>query len=553
MEVSIIRLQNPAPGGPDGDRRRLIRHKLHSPVYASFNRSNTGLVLDLSELLDLHEEGFAVHTTERLEVGRPLTVFLDLPETKAYIQGTGQVVWSDGAGKGGIRFSGLSEHSRRLLKEWLFVNLLVACTAHAARNRQAAQRVEETPPALPPVPAVPISSAVPDLSGMLSAVEAVRREVRAAGDDLEVVLPLITERALSLTGASGAALALLTGDKMICRASAGEPALPLGTAVDAKQGLSGECVRSGRMVACEDTKADSRVDGEICRMLDIGSILAAPIVSDFRVIGLLEVFSPRPQAFTEVHETALERLGEIVPKAKPEILNPPEPDTPTKKPPSAVAHADPTVHAVREALWEPERVAQEPLKGVPVRLVHLILLALTAAVVALVAGYLLAPKIEKLWLNAPTATSPPTVASAASTPSAAIASGKPNTLEQLRTLAERGDADAQWNLGVRYHTGDGLPQDDAQAVQWFVRAAEQGNLSAQATLGAYYWAGRGVPQDLSKAYFWSVLALARGDDGSKSRLEGLASQMTRSQIAVARQQAEEWLRQHRAVTKTETK
>jgi TPR repeat protein len=81
-------------------------------------------------------------------------------------------------------------------------------------------------------------------------------------------------------------------------------------------------------------------------------------------------------------------------------------------------------------------------------------------------------------------------------------------------------------------------------MQWFLRAAEQGHVTAQATLGAYYWAGRGVSEDLSKAYFWSAIALAEGDENSKSRLEGLASQMTKAQVSDARQQAEIWIRQH---------
>ncbi len=101
------------------------------------------------------------------------------------------------------------------------------------------------------------------------------------------------------------------------------------------------------------------------------------------------------------------------------------------------------------------------------------------------------------------------------------------SLPALRKLADQGDADAQWQMGVRYHNGEDVPQNDTQAVRWFLRAAEQGHVTAQATLGAYYWAGRGVPSDLSKAYFWSALALAQGDENSKSRLEGLASQMTR--------------------------
>jgi TPR repeat protein len=89
-------------------------------------------------------------------------------------------------------------------------------------------------------------------------------------------------------------------------------------------------------------------------------------------------------------------------------------------------------------------------------------------------------------------------------------------------------------------------------MQWFLRAAEQGHVIAQATLGAYYWAGRGVPQDFSKAYFWSAIALAQGDENSKSRLEGLASQMTREQISAARQQADVWIHSHNQQAKSGT-
>jgi TPR repeat protein len=114
----------------------------------------------------------------------------------------------------------------------------------------------------------------------------------------------------------------------------------------------------------------------------------------------------------------------------------------------------------------------------------------------------------------------------------------------LEELATAGNADAQWQMGVRCHDGEGVPQDDARAVQWFRLAAEQGNVAAQGALGAYYWRGRGVPSDLAKAYLWSAIAMAQGDEMSKSRIEGLSSQMTRAQISVARQQAEDWIRAH---------
>ena len=143
MDRSILRLPDPIAGAPDGERRRIVRQRLHTPVYASFNGPQTGMVVDLSELLDLHEDGFAVQTSERLEMNRAVTLCLELPETKSYIHGSGQVIWSDDAGRGGIRFSALPESSRQILKEWLFANLLIACSNHAARTEQLARREEE--------------------------------------------------------------------------------------------------------------------------------------------------------------------------------------------------------------------------------------------------------------------------------------------------------------------------------------------------------------------------------------------------------------------------
>jgi TPR repeat protein len=137
-------------------------------------------------------------------------------------------------------------------------------------------------------------------------------------------------------------------------------------------------------------------------------------------------------------------------------------------------------------------------------------------------------------------------------PASAGHSLQPKSLQEMQKLAEAGDTDAQWQMGVRYHDGQGVPQDDARAVRWFQLAAERGNVAAQGALGAYYWRGRGVPADLSKAYFWSAIAMAQGDEMSKSRIEGLSSQMTPAQISVARQQAEDWMGAHNRRTSSGT-
>jgi len=204
----------------------------------------------------------------------------------------------------------------------------------------------------------------------------------------------------------------------------------------------------------------------------------------------------------------------------------------------------------------PEQV-HKPAPAVPSRLLDLGLLGLAIVVVAMVLGYLIGPMIEKRISPEASQRSSVKAAEAASTAAGQSGNGhssvdqrsadqraRAKSLPDLRKLAGQGEADAQWQMGVRYHNGEGVPRDDAQAMQWFLRAAEQGHVTAQATLGAYYWAGRGVPQDLSKAYFWSAIALAQGDENSKSRLEGLASQMTQAQVSAARQQAEVWIRTH---------
>ncbi|MDV3256958.1 MAG: sporulation protein, partial [Sphingomonas sp.] len=52
-----------------------------------------------------------------------------------------------------------------------------------------------------------------------------------------------------------------------------------------------------------------------------------------------------------------------------------------------------------------------------------------------------------------------------------------------KPLAEKGDADAAFNLGQAYRLGRGAPLDLARAQGWFERAARKGHVDAQATLG----------------------------------------------------------------------
>ena len=84
-------------------------------------------------------------------------------------------------------------------------------------------------------------------------------------------------------------------------------------------------------------------------------------------------------------------------------------------------------------------------------------------------------------------------------------------LATTRQKAEQGNAEAQFNLGVAYFKGKGVPQDHAEAVRWCRLAAEQGHAEAQCDLGLCYATGYGVLQDYKEAMKWYHLAAEQGD------------------------------------------
>ena len=73
-------------------------------------------------------------------------------------------------------------------------------------------------------------------------------------------------------------------------------------------GFSGECVRTGRSLRCDDSETDDRVDRAGCKSLGIRSLVAVPIRQGSKVTGLLEVFSPQPYAFNADDIGSLQHL-----------------------------------------------------------------------------------------------------------------------------------------------------------------------------------------------------------------------------------------------------
>ena len=113
-------------------------------------------------------------------------------------------------------------------------------------------------------------------------------------------------------------------------------------------------------------------------------------------------------------------------------------------------------------------------------------------------------------------------------------------LKWYRLAADQGNAYAQANLGLMYHVGQGVPQNHDEAAKWFWLAANRGVASAQALLGFMYADGQGVPQDYVRAHMWFSLSAAQGGQVAAIERDSIAKLMTPAQIAEAQKLAREW-------------
>jgi hypothetical protein len=292
------------------ERRSCLRYKVHGPVFASFDGVTGGMILDLSE------QGVSMQTIVPLEAERRVRMRLDLPDSEAQLETTGYIAWADALGRAGVRFSELPAEARQRLEEWLERNekapsrkapklTFDRVVAPGVMSKSSGDR---TPP--PRSVSLEAEAGTADMQGSPAVSATIQYEFNSLGQDLNSALRVISERARTLLRGTGAAIALIDGGPMMCRASVGSGGPPLGTHVDINSGFSGECVRTGKALRCDDTEIDPRVDASVCRRLGIRSIVVAPIRYEREAVGLVEVFSPKCFAFDEGDVAVLERLAQ---------------------------------------------------------------------------------------------------------------------------------------------------------------------------------------------------------------------------------------------------
>jgi len=143
-----------------------------------------------------------------------------------------------------------------------------------------------------------------------------RELIASSTAERDTVLRAIAEAAQDLTLASGTALAMQRDGQIVCLGRSGETAPVLGARLSIDSGISGECLRTGKMLRCDDTEKDQRVDPEVCRKMRLRSIAAVPLFGRHGTIGVLEAFSTRSFAFAEEHMDYLARLAELAEAAQ---------------------------------------------------------------------------------------------------------------------------------------------------------------------------------------------------------------------------------------------
>ena len=138
--------------------------------------------------------------------------------------------------------------------------------------------------------------------GLLEIVE-IQRAIENQEVDAASALRLIAARALNLTGASGVAIGIIEGREIIYRVATGAASQDDKLRVPIESSLSEQCVSRAHVVVYPDTEAQPAIFAQLCHQCGTKSLLAAPVLHDSNVVGVLELRSDRADSFheTDVH------------------------------------------------------------------------------------------------------------------------------------------------------------------------------------------------------------------------------------------------------------
>jgi putative methionine-R-sulfoxide reductase with GAF domain len=143
------------------------------------------------------------------------------------------------------------------------------------------------------------SRANSDYTLTLAEIVEAQRQIQTRHLELDKAMAVVAERVARITGASGAAIAILEGSTVRYRAGAGAPALPLGTEVPLEKAVCAASLRTGQVIRSEDVNLEFLFDPETCRPREIVSLTVVPIYREDEIIGALELYFDKAHGFAE--------------------------------------------------------------------------------------------------------------------------------------------------------------------------------------------------------------------------------------------------------------
>ncbi len=129
---------------------------------------------------------------------------------------------------------------------------------------------------------------------------------------LDEVLQLVCNRAHALTHADGVILALAEGSALVCRATAGSLPIPRSFGLNPHSPFLRDCLQSGKIVRCDDSATDPRVEFDLTRKLGGRSIVLVPLRGRRDCLGVLQAFATTPRAFTDEDVRSLDLFAELI-------------------------------------------------------------------------------------------------------------------------------------------------------------------------------------------------------------------------------------------------
>lgn len=151
-----------------------------------------------------------------------------------------------------------------------------------------------------------------DDANLYARIIAAQSDIVSVAHDPRQVIGMILRRAQELTRSEAAVVELLDGQELVYLAASGTAHAHVGFRLQAGNSLSGLCMRQNKVLRCDDSELDPRVDVEGCRKVGLRSMLVVPLLHDSKIVGVLKVSSSHRYAYSQTDSNTLQMMASLI-------------------------------------------------------------------------------------------------------------------------------------------------------------------------------------------------------------------------------------------------